>query len=144
MDSGVILQIKNKFPKLFVTEIINNNLKFGPEQNSGCIEYKRTISDCNEFRVQKYASQMKWRITENIKNQCATYFIGLDDDGTIVGLSDENLMNCIEWFVIISKSIGASIIGIQIIHINFLTIMKIGVKIKKIQDNYLVEFEDSV
>ena len=81
-------------------------------------------------------------ISENLKNQCATYFIGVDDNGSIVGLTNEEIIGCVEKFVSIADTIGASIIGIQIIHVNNRSIIKLGVKIKKINDNYLVEFGD--
>ena len=133
-------QIKNKFPKLYVTESINDEMVFEPECENGHIEYKRTLADCSEIRAKKYATQMRWRICENIRNQCATYYIGIDDDGTIVGLSEQEIIDCVERFVAIAESISASIVGIQIINIRGLMIMRIVVKIKKIKDNYLVEF----
>ena len=139
---NIIVQIKNLFPKLFVTEIVNDNMTFDPESDNGHIEYKRTIADCGDKKAEKYATQMRWRISENVRNQCATYYIGIDDDGTIVGLSNEEIIECVTQFVLISRTISASIIGVQIIHINEFSIIKIGVKIKKIQDNYLVEFGD--
>jgi len=138
----IISKINEKFPKLFVTEITDNNIKFSPEQDDGYIEYKRTLVDCSDKRAEKYATQMRWRISENTRNQRATYFIGIDDDGTIVGLSDDEIFNCVVRFVSIAGSIKASIIGIQIIHSGNLSIIRIGVKIKKIMDNYLVEFGD--
>src|SRR5437868_13415790 len=110
--SNIITEIKTRFPKLFVTEIMNNCLSFEPEKTDGFIEYKRTLVDCNDTKAQKYATQMRWRITENIKSQCATYFIGVDDDGTIIGLTHEDIINCIERFVSIAQSISASIIAI--------------------------------
>lgn len=139
--SNIITEIKIKFPKLFVTETIDNDLTFGPEKTDGFVEYKRTLVDCNNTKAQKYATQMRWRITENIKSQCATYFIGIDDDGTIIGLTDEDIVNCVVRFVSIAQSISASIVGVQLIHINNFTIIKIGVKIKKIFDNFLVDFD---
>lgn len=138
--SSLITEIKNKFPKLFVTELEDDNLIFKPEQTDGHVEYKRTLVDCNDIKAQKYATQMRWRITENVKSQCATYFIGVDDDGTIIGLDDEDILNCIGRFVSIANSITASIVGIQLMHVKNLSIIKINVKIKKISDNYLVEF----
>ena len=142
VEQMIMKNINTKFPKLFVTEIVDNEIIFLPEQDDGFVEYKRTLIDCNDKKNEKYATQMRWRISKNLKNQYAIYYIGIDDDGTIVGLSNEEIIECIERFVIISNLIGASIIGIQIIHINKLTIIKIRVKMKKINDNYLVEFEE--
>ena len=142
VEQMIMKNINTKFPKLFVTEIVDNEIIFLPEQDDGFVEYKRTLIDCNDKKNEKYATQMRWRISKNLKNQYAIYYIGIDDDGTIVGLSNEEIIECIERFVIISNLIRASIIGIQIIHINKLTIIKIRVKMKKINDNYLVEFEE--
>lgn len=138
--SELLTSIKKKYPKLFITEIIDNDIKFEPEQNDGYIEYKRTLNDCSQKRAEKYATQMRWRICENTKNQCATYFIGVDDDGSIVGLTDKEIMDCITRFFGIAASISASITGIQIIHVNDISIIKIGVKIKKIKTSYIVDF----
>jgi elongation factor 1-alpha len=139
-ESLMITTIKTKFPKLFVTEITDNVIKFLPEQDNGFVEYKRTLVDCSDKKAEKYATQMRWRISENLKNQCATYFIGIDDDGSIVGLTNEEIIDCVERFVTIANSITASIVGIQIIHVNDQSIIRINVKIKKINDNYLIEF----
>lgn len=135
-----INHIKEKYPKLYITEKTVDRLEFSPEKNKGHIEYKRSLKDCSDIRIEKYATQMKWRISENVKRRIAVYFIGIDDDGTIVGLSDDRLNSSIISFVIIANTISASIIGIQIIHIEHLTIIKACVKIKNLKDDYLVEF----
>ena len=142
INSTIINQIKSLYPKLYVTQIVENNLIFDAEKDNGSIEYKRTLVACDDKKAQQYATQMRWRITENIRHQCATYFIGIDDDGDIIGLSNEDIIECITCFVTIANLISASITGIQLIHINELTIIKIGVKIKKIQDDYYIEFDD--
>ena len=141
-NSTIANHIKSLFPKLFVTEIVDNNLTFNAEKDNGFIEYKRTLVACDDKKAQQYATQMRWRITENIRHQCATYFIGIDDDGGIIGLSDNEIIECITCFVTIANLINASITAVQLIHIYELTIIKIGVKIKKIQDDYYIEFGD--
>jgi GTPase len=140
VNIDIVTQIKTSFPKLYVTEVNDNNIIFDPEQDDGYVEYKRTIAHCSENKAEKYATQMRWRISENLRYQCATYYIGIDDDGTIIGLTNKEIMDCISRFVSIAKTISASITGIQIIHVNCLTIIRIIVKIKKISDNYLVDF----
>lgn len=142
IESEIIYKIREKFPKLFITEISDDAFKLSPEQDNGYVEYKRTMALCSEKKAQQYATQMRWRISENIKSQSATYFIGVDDDGTIVGLTDEEILTSVSRFLLIAGTIRASIIGVQIIHINDLSIIKFGVKLKKIRDNYLVEFGD--
>lgn len=138
---SIVSQIKDHFPKLFVKEFVNNKLKFSPEQDNGFVEYKRTLLGADENKDIHYATQMNWRIHQNIKKKYAIYYIGVDDDGEIIGLRDDEIIKCIIRFVSISRSIDASIIGIQIIHINDRIILKIGVKNKKICNNFLVEFD---
>ena len=143
MSSNILSIIKQKFPKLFFTEMFTDKYILSAEKDEGFIEYKRTLADCDEKREQKYATQMRWRISENTKNQCATYFLGVDDDGTIIGLNHNEIYVCIEKFVQIASTIDASITGIHIIHVENLTILKIMVKIKKIICNYLVDFDSA-
>ena len=51
---------------------------------TGNVEYKRCLV-CTEERLEKLTSQLKWRLREG--NGEAHYFVGVDDDGTPVGLS---------------------------------------------------------
>ena len=143
MDSEIINDLKSKFPKLFIKEITTNDLKFEPEVDEGSVEYKRTLANCTKNKIEKYASQMIWRINENFHKQCATYFIGVDDNGAIIGLSNDDIIACVTCFVSITKSIEASISAIHIIHVKELSIIKIGVRIKKLNTNFLVEFDES-
>lgn len=139
---SIIDLIKLKFPKLYVTETTNNSLVFPPEQSNGHIEYKRTLMDCTKSKIINYATQMRWRISENTKNQSATYYIGINDNGSVYGLSKDCVFGCVEKFVTISQSIDASITCVQIIYINDCIIIKIVVKNKKLKDNYLVDFSN--
>lgn len=145
MDNTSVLfqRIREKFPKFYLTEVINDSLKMSPENDDGYVEYKRTLIDCSDKKAEKYATQMQWRIKQNIKSQFATYYIGVDDDGEIVGLSDEDAFKCIDIFLSISSAIEASIIGIKLIRINNLVVVEIKVKLKKIKNDYLVEFEQN-
>lgn len=136
----IVTQIKDRHPKLYVTETRNNDMKFQAENDTGFVEYKRTLTECSASRAERYATQMNWRISENQKNQIAIYYIGIDDDGTVVGLNQQEIFDCIDRFVTIANSISASIIGVHIIHVHDLSILKIAVKKKKIQDSFLVEF----
>lgn len=143
-DSNLILKIKNKYPKLYIREIIDDKLVFNEEKDYGFVEYKRILTDFDEKRAQKYATQMRWRILQNSKNQCATYYIGVDDDGTITGLTESEIEECIKNIVLVATTINASIVDVKIVHIKELTIVKIIIKNKKISDNYLFEFDDNV
>jgi len=138
---AIINIIKAQFPKLYITTVIDDNLKFHPENDDGHIEYKRKLSDCTDIKSAKYTTQMRWRIMQNMKGQYAIYYIGVDDDGSIIGLDNDELVASIKKFVSIADVIGASITGIKIISTNNKIILQIGVKNKKLRDNYLVEFD---
>ena len=135
----IINQIKKQFPKFFVTEVTNDDLTFSPEKDNGFIEYKRKLDICTKDREEKYATQMVWRINQNIKSY-AVYFIGLDDDGTIIGISPCDIIDCIQKFASVAQSVNASIIDIQIINVKQSIIIKISPKIKKARSNFLVDF----
>lgn len=44
-----------------------------------------------------------------MSHQYAIYYIGVDDDGSIVGLDDDEAFECIKRFVSIAESIKASL-----------------------------------
>ncbi|MCE7737559.1 MAG: elongation factor 1-alpha [Candidatus Heimdallarchaeota archaeon] len=67
-------------------------MKFlSPEADYGNIEYKLTLSHHldNVSRIEELASQMRFRLYEG--NGEAFYYIGVEDDGTPTGISDEEL-----------------------------------------------------
>lgn len=140
-SDNIISLLKEKYAKLYFTEIKNDDMKFEPENDDGFIEYKRTLINRSVLKIEQYATQMRWRITQNLKDQIAIYYIGVDDDGTIVGLNNNDIIESIANIILITKSIGASIVCIQFIHIKEKIIVQIRVKIKKISENYLIEFE---
>lgn len=61
-------------------------LFFERESDDGNIEYKLKLLDTSAFRVQRLASQMKYRCNEG-QGECI-YNIGVSDDGTVVGLNE--------------------------------------------------------
>lgn len=136
--------LKDHFPQLYFMFIVNDNLHFEKEPQTGHTEYKRTLVNCDESKIQQYATQMRWRISENDR-QIADYYIGVDDDGIIIGLSPEDIIKCVQQIINITKIIQASIMVIILITINNKTILHAKVKIKKkIVDNYQIDFIDSV
>lgn len=127
----IIDQILKMYPKMFIKQIVDNNLSFTKENDQGFIEYKRTLSHCSENKMQQYASQMRWRISENIKRNIALYYIGLDDSGQIKGLDETEIIISVINFKKISDIIEASIKYIQFVFVNDKIILKICVKLKK-------------
>ena len=141
VDDELINKIKKINNKLFVTQIMNDNFTLPRENPFGPIEYKRTLVECDDIKCEKYATQMQWRITQNSKNNIANYYIGVDDDGTINGLSNEEIIKCIQNFLKIISIIEASIQSINIIYTkNNNRILRINVKKKKLNDCYLTDF----
>ncbi|AGF85062.1 hypothetical protein QJ854_gp720 [Moumouvirus goulette] len=140
MGSDFVNIIKEKYPKLFIKEIFDDEFKLPPEKDIGNIEYKRALLHCDEKKTEQYATQMKWRISE-VRKLKAIYFIGVDDDGTIYGLSENELVESLDKFVEIANKIGASFNGVNIIHVNNKMIIKAGV-IKKKMEYDCIDFED--
>lgn len=139
-NENIINKIKDKYPKLFIKYIVDNDLKIPPEKDDGFIEYKRNLDDCEGKKFNKYATQMRWRISENIKFNIAIYYIGVDDDGSIVGLSNNAVLLSTDKIIELATSIDASIKEIQLINIDSKYILKIILKNKKLINNFLVEF----
>jgi GTPase len=68
-----------------------------PEKEDGNVEYKRILTDESDERVQRLASQMRYRCNEG-GSECI-YRLGVDDDGTLTGLTVDEFaatMRCIE------------------------------------------------
>lgn len=87
--------------------------KLPPEDDDGWIEYKRILHNLDESRFTGLSTQMKWRMLNNkIANskEQATYIIGVDDDGTISGLTKEQLMDSLNTLSKIAEASGASVI----------------------------------
>ena len=79
------------------------DIKLPPEIESGNKEYKLKIIPDNEFRLEQLASQMKWRINEG--NGVAFYYIGVNDNGSIAGISKDDFSKSMKNLNIIVKYI---------------------------------------
>ena len=62
-----------------------------PEKEDGNIEYKLKLNDDSDVRIQRIASQMRFRCNEG-GGECI-YNLGVGDDGTIIGITDEEYNN---------------------------------------------------
>ena len=58
-----------------------------PERDDGNVEYKLKLTDDTESRVQRLATQMRYRCDEG-GSECI-YRLGVEDDGTMTGLTEE-------------------------------------------------------
>lgn len=65
-----------------------------PENNEGNIEYKLKLLDINDKRIEELTSQMRYRIKEG-NGECI-YNIGVGDDGTLIGLTEEEYQETIK------------------------------------------------
>ncbi|EGF83747.1 hypothetical protein BATDEDRAFT_33882 [Batrachochytrium dendrobatidis JAM81] len=75
------------------TSFLSKSLEYGdmlpPEVEEGCIEYKLKLIDPTPERLQHLVTQLKWRLAEGSGE--AIYEIGVSDDGTLVGLCQEEM-----------------------------------------------------
>lgn len=86
-------------------------MKFPKEVEYGNKEYKLKITTQDKNRLDQLATQMKWRLNEG--NGKAIYYIGIDDDGNIKGISLEDYKKTITNFNKITKIIDANIDNIN-------------------------------
>lgn len=118
--------VKRAYPNLFVCETKPCDLS--QESFYGNVEYKRTLVGISEAKIQTYATQMLWRINENGKQ--AIYWIGVDDNGTKVGVNEGDLVDTIANLLAIASEINASISAIYIQPFDDKYIIKANVRAK--------------
>ena len=106
-----------------------NNLDFfnkdtlDSEKEDGNIEYKRQLIDLDDDKINKRTTQMKYRVYEGLGE--ALYYIGVEDDGTITGLNEDEYNESIKNLELIAEKINCKVIKIH--------------EIKK-KNNYIGEF----
>jgi len=66
-----------------------------PENNEGNIEYKLKLKNNSEQRINELATQMRYRCNESPSSECF-YIIGVEDDGTEVGITEEEYVDAIK------------------------------------------------
>jgi GTPase len=118
-----------------INEITNDDMIFGAENDNGFIEYKRSIIDSTNKKIFKYASQMRWRITEN-SDLFAIYYIGVADDGSIIGIDDIN--GTINILNRVAAEINANIFKLDIINILSKKILRAYIELNDEVDQFLV------
>jgi len=82
------------------------------EPQYGPVEYKTEITATNPERLQELATQLKFRLEEG--NGEAFYFIGVADNGTVLGLSKEKLEKSIANLKVVTELVGATIVDMRI------------------------------
>lgn len=98
------------------TERIYNIINQGEREN---IEFKEYLTESTHLkgpRRENLACQMKYRLENG--NGTAIYFIGISDDGDIVGISEVRFEETLKVIKSISSEIGAIILKVEKIKIN--------------------------
>ena len=81
------------------------------EIEEGNIEYKRYLCNLEPYKIERLISQMRWRIVEGEGE--AIYYLGVNDNGTIFKMSDEQKEETLKNFNIIVEKSNATIVSIE-------------------------------
>lgn len=85
--------------------------KLESEKEYGNIEYKRELLNLDQDKINKRMTQMKYRIYEGLGE--ALYFIGVADDGTLLGLNNEEYIESVNNLTLIASNIDCNVIKIS-------------------------------
>ena len=85
--------------------------KLDCEKEYGNIEYKRELLNLDQDKLNKRITQMKYRIYEGLGE--ALYFIGVADDGTLLGLNNEEYIESVNNLTLIASNIDCNVIKIS-------------------------------
>jgi len=85
--------------------------KLESEKEYGNIEYKRELLNLDQDKLNKRITQMKYRIYEGLGE--ALYFIGVADDGTLLGLNNEEYIESVNNLTLIASNIDCNVIKIS-------------------------------
>ena len=110
-----IENVRVSFPFIEVEYKTLSLKKFESENDDdGNLEYKRNIVNQDEYRLNKLATQMLWRMRNSRTEKDAIYLIGVDDDGEIVSQTDPDLAESLMNMVTIAKIIKGELTKIII------------------------------
>ena len=98
-----------------------------PEIEEGNIEYKRYILNLSPHRLEQLTSQMKWRLNEGEGE--AFYYLGVEDDGSIYGLDNNQFKDCIVNIKKLVKNCNAKINNIIKLGLESKVYYKIKIKL---------------
>ncbi|XP_075997857.1 GTP-binding protein 2 [Genypterus blacodes] len=85
----------------------NNTPYLPPEAEEGNIEYKLKLVNPTQYRFEHLATQMKWRLQEGRGE--AVYQIGVEDNGMLVGLPEEDMRASLKTLHRLAEKVGADI-----------------------------------
>ena len=86
-------------------------MKLEPEVEYGNKEYKLKICNKQNDRIEQLTTQLKWRLNEG--NGEALYYIGVNDDGSVVGLNSDELKETIMNIKKMCEKINSKIVSTQ-------------------------------
>ncbi|MBN3324104.1 GTPB2 protein, partial [Atractosteus spatula] len=89
------------------TKPSNNPPYLPPEAEEGNIEYKLKLVSPTQYRFEHLVTQMKWRLQEGRGE--AVYQIGVEDNGLLVGLSEEDMRASLKTLRRMAEKVGADI-----------------------------------
>jgi len=75
---------------------INDKSIFCKEPDTGNLEYKLTLIDINNYKFEKYSTQLLYRIIEG--NGYAIYILGITNNGIIIGINKDDMYKTINIF----------------------------------------------
>jgi len=81
--------------------------RYEPEREEGKVEYKLKLEKVDDERIERLASQMKYRLMEGGGE--AFYVLGVSDDGEPVGLNEEELEITLRNLKTVADKLGAKI-----------------------------------
>ncbi|XP_034464818.1 GTP-binding protein 2-like [Hippoglossus hippoglossus] len=86
----------------------SNNIPYlPPEAEEGNIEYKLKLVNPTQYCFEHLATQMQWRLQEGRGE--AVYQIGVEDNGMLVGLSEEDMRASLNTLHSLAEKVGADI-----------------------------------
>jgi elongation factor 1-alpha len=77
----------------------------GPEHNDGNVEYKLYLGSPNMDRIDRLATQMRYRLAQGGGE--AFYELGVSDDGELIGIEEGSLQNVLSTFDRVAKLANA-------------------------------------
>ncbi|XP_061767759.1 GTP-binding protein 2 [Nerophis ophidion] len=83
----------------------NNAPYLPPEAEEGNIEYKLKLVEPTQSRLEHLVTQMKWRLQEGRGE--AVYQIGVEDNGMLVGLSEDDMRASLTTLHKMAEKVGA-------------------------------------
>lgn len=83
----------------------------GEEIDEGNIEYKFRLTNLDPAKIQRRASQMRYRVNEG-SGECF-YYLGIHDDGTVEGIEEACYSESVANLTLIANSIDCVVMKIQ-------------------------------